>query len=367
MKRIIVYVVLILILSGCGTLGLIESLSRDKEKPLVNSNEIIISEEKTKDSKYELLVHLYDDESCIDVSCRKLVKIKTETPMARELVHKDYANYVLIYDGSIKLINVNNKSQEVLDIPYSKSNNYVINLDDESENEKENVGKKIVSIVSSNDKEIKYYDYEKRELTESKSYESISNMNEFYLGQSSGGFYLVNYNGEEMFLLNNEINKDNIIQLLMNDNYVSVKYTNNRNKVAFVIYDLTGKEVMKKSSNITNVSLGEDEFYVFETKRLVVYNVNGSINKIIDTTGYDVKHVYKNYVFAVKDDNLIAYNIKNDDTNVLTSMSDKELVDISYKEDKKTGIYIIFKDSLENNFGLYYNLENKSIENFNMN
>jgi len=218
MKRIIVYVVLILILSGCGTLGLIENLSRDKDKPLVNSNEIIISEEKTKDSKYELFVHLYDDESCIDTSCRKLIKIKTETPMARELVHKDYANYVLIYDGRIKLINVN-KSQEVLDIPYSKSNNYVINLDDESENEKENVGKKIVSIVSSNDKEIKYYDYGKRELTESKSYESIFSINEFYLGQSSGGFYLANYKGEEMFLLNNEINKDNIIQLLMNDNY----------------------------------------------------------------------------------------------------------------------------------------------------
>lgn len=366
MKRIIIYVVLILFFISCGSLGLIESLSKDVDKPVVNSNEIVISDEKTKDSKYELLVYLYDEVNCSDVSCRKLVKIKTETPFAKELAVKNYSNYILIYDGVIKLINVNDKSQEVLDIPYNRNNTFVINLENESEIEKDNVEKNIVSIVSSNSKEIKYYDYSSKELTESKEYENISVKDKYYLGQIDGKLYLIDYKGNELFVLNNEINTNNVSKINDNNNYFSVLYTNNRNKIAFIIYDSTGKEVMKKSGNITNVELGDNEFYVFETIRLVAYNVDGKINKIIDITDYDIKYAYKNYVFAIKDGILISYNIINDETVVVSNLNDKELVSINYKDGNKSGIYIIFKDSLDNSFGLYYNLENKMIENFDL-
>ena len=366
MKRVIVYVVLILVFSGLGTVGLLESLSKSDNEVVVNSNEIVISG-NLEDSKYELLVYLYDDVSCTDSNCRKLVKIKTETPFAKELVVKNYANYILIYDGVIKLVDVNQKTLEVVNIPYDRNKNYVVNLSLESDDEKENVDKSIESIVGSNINSISYYDYVNKKLVESKEYESIVQYDDsYYIGVSESSNFLLSYMGEELVSLGKNINANNLHKVTFNNDTYGILYTNSRNLETFLVLDSNGKELINKSGDYHDIEMGEDKVYVYESKRLVTYNLSGRIIKLVDIEKYDLKYSYKNYMFAVNDNRLIAYNIDNDDTVVLTSLSDKELVSIVYRDGSNPGIYVVLKDDLDVSFGLYYNLESKSVQNFNL-
>lgn len=368
-QRIITYVVLIIILTTLGSLGLTESLSRNDKAPIrkeENPNEIIITDNKTKDSNYELIVNLYNDITCDEQACEKIIKIKTETPDAKELVVKHYANYILIYDGVLKLINVNTKEIEELSLNYNIEDIYSINLKEESENAKENAGLVVESIIGINENSIKYLDYSTLEVTESEQYQKLTKIDEYYLGQTSDNIlHLLDKKGSKIIELNKEISIDNLNKIRVNNEHISVEYNNTRN-ITFIIYDLTGKEIIKKSGNYTNIELGENEAYVYENGKIVVYNWNGKISKIIDLATYEVKYTYNNYMFGVKDNNLISYNINDNQARIITNIENKEIMSITYKNNNKPGIYITLKEN-EDETGIYYNLETNAIENFNLN
>ncbi len=357
----------ILILSTLGTLGLAKNIVHKEHTKEVeeNKNEILIYNKKTENSKYELLVYLNNDKNCEKIDCQKLIKIKTETPYAKELNVKQFANYILIYDGVIKLIDINKKEQEELKIPYTRNNNYEINLENESEIEKENKNKKIKNIISSNTKEIKYYDYTKKELIESKSYNNITKIDNLYIANIDQNYYLLDNKGIELFILNKEINNTNIAKINKNNNYISITYKNDKNQTAFIIYNLTGKEIIKKAGEYTNVELGEKEFYIYETTKLLIYNIEGTIKKTLDIKDYNIKFVYKNYLIAINNDNLISYNITDNKASIITNMLEKEIININYKNTNKPGVYIDLKNNNNELSSIYYNLEKNQIENLN--
>ncbi len=50
------------------------------------------------------------------------------------MLKKDYANYILIYDEIIKLIDLNTRNFEQINIDYSRLITYSINLENENKN-----------------------------------------------------------------------------------------------------------------------------------------------------------------------------------------------------------------------------------------
>lgn len=373
--RSIVYIVLIILLTSLGTVGLINAKTNNDSittEPKEDENTIILEDKNNNDSKYELLVHMNTDITCSNDDCEKLVIIKTKTPNAKVLDKKDYANYILIYDEFIKLININTKTIENISINYSRLNTYQINLENESEVEIENKNKNILSISYYNNTSIGYYEYKTKKNYFNDEYNNIKKINDYYINTDKNNkINLINIKGEDLFTLN-DINTNVINKIIEKDNFIHIEYNDGSNLV-LLTYSLEGNRISRIRGSFNEIIPEENEIYAYSTDTLTIYNINGRVIKVLDLNIYNIKYFYKSLIFGIKNRNLIVINLETNDEKEITDITNQEIEEISYKESgkhsnnkNKKGIYIILKNGETTN-EIVYDIETKQIENFSLN
>lgn len=373
--RSIVYVILIIFLTSLGTIGLINAKTVNDIKPTEpqeDENTIILEDKNASESKYELLVHINTEKECTNDDCEKLVIIKTKTPNAKVLNKKDYANYILIYDEVIKLIDINKRNVEEVDIEYSRLNNYQINLENESEIETENENKKIISISYNSNTTIGYYDYKTNTSIYKEEYKNINKINNYYLNiDENNEIELLDIKGEKLFILE-DLNMSFINKITEQNNSIFIEYKDGNN-LTLLIYSTEGKLTSRIRGNFNKFTITENEIYAYGLDVLTIYNMNGKVIKVIDLKIYDIKYIYESFVFGIKNRNLVLINLNNNEEKDITEITNKEIIEIDYKlsgqhksNKNKPGVYITIKD-VEEITEFVYDIKTDKIENFSLN
>lgn len=374
--RSVIYIILIIVLTSLGTLGLINAKTIDDNKvttePKEDENTIILKDKNLNESKYELLVHMNNDISCQNEECEKLVIIKTKTPNAKILDKKDYANYILIYDEVIKLIDLNTRNFEQINIDYSRLNTYSINLENESEIETENQNKKVLSITYNNSNTVGHYDYKTKKNTQNNEYQNIKKINNYYINTDENNkITLINIKGETLFTLD-EINTNVINKITEVNNLIHIEY-NDGNNLVLLTYNLEGTRISRIRGAFTEIVPKDSEIYAYSNDTLTIYNTNGKVIKVLDLLLYNVKYIYESLIFGIKNKNLIVINLKTNDETEIVEITNKVIEEIEYKQSgkhssnkNKPGIYITLKsDTSKEEY--VYNLKTETIENFSLN
>lgn len=368
------YIILIITLTSLGTVGLINAKTDDittPTEPKEDDNTIILKDKNDSESKYELLVHINTEELCTETECEELVIIKTKTPNAKVLDKKNYANYILIYDEEIKLVNINKRTIEKLNIEYSRLNTYSINLENESEIEKENKNKNVLSIAYSNNNSIGYYNYKtkKNNYTE---YNNIKKINNYYIDiDENNKVNLIDIEGEKLFILN-DINTNIINKIIEKNNLIHIEY-NDGNNLSLLTYNKEGTRISRIRGTFTKIEPRENEIYAYDNDTLTIYNTNGKVIKVLDLKIYEIKYIYDSLIFGIKNRNLILINLKTNKETIITEITNKEIIEIDYKQSgkhtnnkNKPGVYITVKSD-EETIEFVYDIKKETIENFSLN
>ena len=344
MKKIIIFIIPIILCLILGTIGFIEK-----------------NKEKTTQTINTLIVYINDEGNlCIEKTetCKKVYK---------ELPFEDES--ATIIDLSLnKYILVKGKSLEVIDIETNKIH----------ATEEEVFG---LTYENESSKKLGYYNIKTEQYLYEEKYKIIEIIDKNYAqALYQNNYYLISLNEEKEILKLTNINETEP------DNYVKTSiYYNNENEILITnpssehtktgikLYSLKNDEAILINDDIDDISVNDQNIYTLKDKILTIYNFEGEKIKIEDLKDNNINFLTLNYLVIKKNNQLKLLNLDTKEEIELIEMSNSYYfsnVVQGYKESglhednkNKKGIYIVLDDTKNNEkIEVLFNVKTKKVE-----
>lgn len=315
-----------------------------------------------------------DGSLCIEENCKGelYLIIMSENSNTLLLSGNANTNYLLIESENLRLINLKERKEEILNL---KANSYNLILEDGKSYNQDNLLLEPIGITFSKDGLNGYYNIKTKEIMY-ENYNNISILNQDYLlNKEENKITLLDINKENIIL---EIEEDNIIKNLRkietenNKAYVTIL---NNDKTTYLIYDLSSKEKIGTiTGTFTSINKSNSKIIAFTKDEIVVYNLDGTVFKRRNLSSNENINIIDNYYVIIEKGNLLLIDLETNEEKILMDVTSNDYLDKMYKssvlkDDGTTSpvIIVVVKEintigKITKSYDISFNLETKEVD-----
>lgn len=348
---IIIITILIVVLSTIVTYDYLKS-KKDNKITNIDTQEVILKDEEFQETQFPVFkicknkqnIISYSSTCQTDESYYPYLTVLSPTTNIKTYEGSNYLSGILFKDNNIRLIDVTERKQYILELGENDTYKLIIN------------NGKILGVIYQNKERTGFYSYKLKHSIYEKQYDTIALKDEILLGSKEKKLFILDTNKEKIIKeLNNNITYiDDIIYAKNIENLIHIKSRNQNGEYEYFIFNKKTGNINKISGFYDEMNLIRDKIYALKGNTVEIYNINGEIvgtNTLRKGTHYKI---VENYLVTLieKDIKIINMDTK-EETTLLENALNLWISEEKY-EQSNNSIIMLFQEIIYDEYPKMY-------------
>lgn len=250
---------------------------------------------------------------------------------ARIISGNEKTKYLLIENGSLRLINLENRKEDIIDISGSS---YSLILENGKTYNQDNLDLEPIGITFSKDNQKYFYNTKIKKIMY-ENYKNLSVLNEYYLiNREDDKITLLAIHEENVILEIETQDSTSIIKNIETENGMAyITIANETNTLTYEIYDLESKKkIVGFTGEFEKITRTPNKIIAISSDEALVYNTDGTLSQRRKLSSSDKYNMIDNYYVTVEKGNLLLIDLETNEEKNLMEMTSNSHLDRIYKD-----------------------------------